>query len=67
MTFEDLTEEQKASLKGDKGDKGDTGATGRRGAVILTISTAPTSCSVEINGITAKYYIYLSTIASETG
>jgi hypothetical protein len=25
MTFEDLTEEQKASLKGDKGDKGDTG------------------------------------------
>ena len=25
MTFEDLTEEQKASLKGDKGDKGDIG------------------------------------------
>ena len=25
MTFEDLTPEQKASLKGDKGDKGDTG------------------------------------------
>ena len=25
MTFEDLTEEQKASLKGEKGDKGDTG------------------------------------------
>ena len=32
MTFEDLTEEQKASLKGDKGDKGDTGALGPAGA-----------------------------------
>lgn len=28
MTFEDLTEEQKASLKGDKGDKGDQGEQG---------------------------------------
>ena len=31
MTFEDLTPEQKASLKGDKGDKGDTGETGAQG------------------------------------
>lgn len=31
MTFEDLTPEQKASLKGDKGDKGDTGDTGPQG------------------------------------
>lgn len=31
MTFEDLTPEQKAGLKGDKGDKGDTGATGPQG------------------------------------
>lgn len=31
MTFEDLTPEQKASLKGDKGDKGDTGAAGPKG------------------------------------
>lgn len=31
MTFEDLTPEQKASLKGDKGDKGDTGETGPQG------------------------------------
>lgn len=31
MTFEDLTPEQKLSLKGDKGDKGDTGATGPQG------------------------------------
>lgn len=31
MTFEDLTPEQKASLKGDKGDKGDTGAAGPQG------------------------------------
>lgn len=31
MTFEDLTEEQKASLKGDKGDKGDTGEQGPKG------------------------------------
>lgn len=28
MTFDDLTEEQKASLKGDKGDKGDAGTNG---------------------------------------
>ena len=31
MSFEDLTEEQKASLKGDKGDKGDQGETGPEG------------------------------------
>lgn len=31
MTFEDLTEEQKASLKGEKGDKGDTGEQGPQG------------------------------------
>lgn len=31
MTFEDLTEEQKASLKGDKGEKGDTGEQGPQG------------------------------------
>lgn len=31
MTFEDLTPEQKASLKGDKGDKGDTGVAGPQG------------------------------------
>ena len=31
MTFEDLTEEQKASLKGDKGEKGDTGDQGPQG------------------------------------
>ena len=31
MTFEDLTPEHKASLKGDKGDKGDTGAAGPQG------------------------------------
>ena len=31
MTFEELTEEQKATLKGDKGDKGDTGPEGPQG------------------------------------
>ena len=31
MTFEDLTAEQKASLKGDKGDKGDPGEKGDKG------------------------------------
>jgi hypothetical protein len=31
MSFEDLTPEQKASLKGDKGDKGDQGETGAKG------------------------------------
>ena len=31
MSFDDLTPEQKASLKGDKGDKGDTGEQGPQG------------------------------------
>lgn len=31
MTFEDLTAEQKASIKGDKGDKGDPGTNGKDG------------------------------------
>lgn len=31
MTFEELTEEQKATLKGEKGDKGDKGDTGETG------------------------------------
>ena len=31
MSFEDLTDEQKASLKGEKGDKGDTGEAGPQG------------------------------------
>lgn len=31
VSFEDLTEEQKASLKGDKGDKGDPGTPGSDG------------------------------------
>ena len=31
MTFEDLTDEQKASLKGDKGDTGETGPQGPQG------------------------------------
>ena len=31
MSFEDLTEEQRESLKGDKGDKGDQGEQGEQG------------------------------------
>ena len=31
MSFEELSQEQKASLKGAKGDKGDTGLTGPKG------------------------------------
>ena len=33
ITFTDLTEEQKASLKGEKGDKGDVGPEGPRGEI----------------------------------
>ena len=40
MSFEDLTEEQKASLKGDKGDKGDNGEPGSPG--VWVGNTAPT-------------------------
>lgn len=41
MTFEDLTPEQKASLKGDKGDKGDTGEKGDKGDPGETGATGP--------------------------
>ncbi len=39
LTFEDLTEDNKAELKGEKGDTGATGATGGNNLYSLTIST----------------------------
>lgn len=45
MTFEDLTAEQKATLKGDKGDKGDTGNSG----VYLGSGEMPSDCNVQID------------------
>lgn len=41
MTFEALTEEQRATLKGDKGDVGPTGPAGPRGATGPTGATGP--------------------------
>ena len=41
MTFEDLTPEQKAGLKGDKGDPGDTGPQGPKGDTGQTGATGP--------------------------
>lgn len=45
MTFEELTPEQKASLKGDKGDKGDTGNSG----VYIGSGEMPEDCYVQID------------------
>lgn len=41
MSFEDLTEEQKASLKGEQGPKGDTGDVGPQGPKGDTGSQGP--------------------------
>ena len=49
MTFEDLTEEQKASLKGDKGNDG-VSATHTWSGTTLTITSASGTSSVDLKG-----------------
>ena len=52
MTFEDLTQEQKDSLKGDKGDKGDDGVstTHSWSGTTLTITSASGTSSADLKG-----------------
>ena len=51
--------------QGPKGDTGDTGATGQRGTGLLPVTTAPSSYTTEVNGLTPTYRIALSTVKSQ--
>ena len=48
-----------------KGDKGDTGDTGRRGTGLLPVTTAPSSYTTAVNGLTPAYRISLSTVKTQ--
>ena len=55
-------------IQGEKGDKGDTGAagaTGRRGTGLLPVTTAPSSYTTAVNGLTPAYRIALSTVKTQ--
>ena len=68
MTFEDLTPEQKAGLKGDKGDKGDTGATGPQGEKGEKGDTGNNgfSPSVVVTQISNGYHLAITDIVGTT-
>ena len=51
--------------KGDTGSQGPAGATGRRGTGLLPVTTAPSSYTTEVNGLTPAYRIALSTVQSQ--
>lgn len=52
---------------GTQGPKGDTGATGQRGTGLLSVTTAPSSYTTALGGITPKYRMAISTIKSQAG
>lgn len=52
---------------GGKGDKGDTGHQGQRGTGLLPVTTAPSSYTTAVGGITPKYRMALSTIKTQAG
>lgn len=68
MTFEDLTPEQKASLKGDKGDKGDPGPQGPKGDTGETGAQGPQGLQGEpgTNGTTPVKGVDYWTAADQT-
>jgi lysophospholipase L1-like esterase len=47
--------------------KGDTGATGQRGTGLLAVTTAPSSYTTAVGGITPKYRMAISTIKTQAG
>ena len=51
--------------QGPKGDTGATGATGQRGTGLLPVTTAPSSYTTAVNGLTPAYRIALSTVKSQ--
>ena len=50
---------------GDTGGKGDKGDTGQRGTGLLPVTTAPSSYTTAVNGLTPAYRIALSTVKSQ--
>ena len=68
VTFSDgKTLTVKNGSKGSKGDTGATGATGQRGTGLLPVTTAPSSYTTAVGGITPKYRMAISTIKTEAG
>lgn len=68
VTFSDgKTLTIKNGSKGTTGGKGDTGATGQRGTGLLAVTTAPSSYTTAVGGITPKYRMALSTIKTQAG
>lgn len=68
VTFSDgKTVTIKNGTKGSTGGKGDTGATGQRGTGLLSVTTAPSSYTTAVGGITPKYRMALSTIKTQAG
>lgn len=66
VTFSDgKTVTIKNGSKGSTGAKGDDGSDGRRGTGLLPVTTAPSSYTTEVNGLTPKYRISLSTVKSQ--
>ena len=51
--------------QGPQGDKGDKGDTGQRGTGLLPVTTAPSSYTTAVNGLTPAYRIALSTVKSQ--
>lgn len=65
VTFSDG---KKLNVKnGEDGGKGDTGATGQRGTGLLPVTTAPSSYTTAVGGITPKYRMAISTIKTQAG
>lgn len=52
---------------GSKGGTGSTGATGPRGTGLLAVTTAPSSYTTAVGGITPKYRMAISTIKTQAG
>jgi hypothetical protein len=68
VTFSDgKTVTIKNGGKGSTGGKGDTGATGQRGTGLLSVTTAPSSYTTAVGGITPKYRMAISTIKTQAG
>lgn len=68
LTMTSASGTSSADLKGDKGDtggKGDKGDTGPRGMGLLAITTAPSSYTTPVNGLTPTYRISLSTVKTQ--
>lgn len=63
-------DDHKVQIKGDPGQDGQPGKdgeTGARGTGLLPITTAPSSYTTEVNGLTPTYRIALSTVKSQAG